>query len=174
MDCSLPGSFVHGISQAKILEWVAISFSRGSSWPRDQTCVFCIAGGFFITELPGKPFENYFVIKNWNFGKNYILHPHWFTHVTHILLLIISSVEQYITREWMIHTCNSNKQLRCIPCLSLCFTLNDVRQFSYDDYAFWVYSEKPCRRHILYHRWVPLAWAGWRLAQNNRLCFLNL
>ena len=37
MDCSLPGSSVHGILQARILEWVAISFSRGSSWPRDWT-----------------------------------------------------------------------------------------------------------------------------------------
>ena len=35
MDCSLPGSFVHGIFQARVLEWVAISFSRGSSQPRD-------------------------------------------------------------------------------------------------------------------------------------------
>ena len=35
MDCSLPGSYVHGIFQAKILEWVAISYSRRSSWPRD-------------------------------------------------------------------------------------------------------------------------------------------
>ena len=39
MYCSLPGSSVHGILQAKILEWVAISFSRGSSQPRDWTCV---------------------------------------------------------------------------------------------------------------------------------------
>ena len=39
MDCSLPGSSVHGIFQARILEWVAISSSRGSSWLRDQTCV---------------------------------------------------------------------------------------------------------------------------------------
>ena len=42
MDCSPPGSFVHGILQARILEWVAISFSRGYSWPRDQTWVSCI------------------------------------------------------------------------------------------------------------------------------------
>ena len=42
MDCSLPGSSVHGISQARILEWVAILFSRGSFWPRDQTRVSCI------------------------------------------------------------------------------------------------------------------------------------
>ena len=47
MDCSLPGSFVHGISQARTLEWVAISFSRGSSQPRDQIHV-SIAGGFFL------------------------------------------------------------------------------------------------------------------------------
>ena len=39
MDCSPPGSFAHGIFQTRILEWLAISSSRGSSQPRDQTCV---------------------------------------------------------------------------------------------------------------------------------------
>ena len=39
MDCSLPGFSVHGLFQARILEWVAFPFSRGSSWPRDQTHV---------------------------------------------------------------------------------------------------------------------------------------
>ena len=56
--CSPPGSLVHGMSQARILEWVAISFSGGSSWPRGWTrisCVSCLAGGFFTTELPRKP-----------------------------------------------------------------------------------------------------------------------
>ena len=47
MDCSLPGSSVHGILQARILEWVAIFFSRGSSRPRDQTQVSRIAGRGF-------------------------------------------------------------------------------------------------------------------------------
>ena len=56
MDCSPPGSSVHGISQARILEWFVIPFSRGSSPPRDQTCVSCIADGFFTTAPPGKPF----------------------------------------------------------------------------------------------------------------------
>ena len=50
MSCSLPGSSVHGILQARILEWVAISFSRGSSTPRDGTPVFCITGRLFTTE----------------------------------------------------------------------------------------------------------------------------
>ena len=55
MDCSLAGSSVHGILQARILEWVAIiSFSRGSSQPRDQTLVSCIAGRHFPSEPQGK------------------------------------------------------------------------------------------------------------------------
>ena len=51
MDCSLPGFSVHGIFQARILEWVAISFSRGSSWPRDWTQVSHIVSRCFT----GKP-----------------------------------------------------------------------------------------------------------------------
>ena len=57
IDCSPPGSSVHGILQARILEWVAISSSRGSSWPGDQTCVSCTpasAGSFFTTEPPAR------------------------------------------------------------------------------------------------------------------------
>ena len=47
MGCSLPGSSIHGSFQAIVLEWVAISSSRGYSWPRAQTQVSCIAGRFF-------------------------------------------------------------------------------------------------------------------------------
>ena len=51
MDCSLPGSSVHGILQARILEWIAMPSSRGSSWPRNGTCIMspAVAGGFFTT-----------------------------------------------------------------------------------------------------------------------------
>ena len=55
MDCSPLGFSAHGISQAKILEWVAVSFSRGSSQYRDRTHVSCIsyiAREFFTTEPP--------------------------------------------------------------------------------------------------------------------------
>ena len=48
MGRSLPGSSVHGILQTRMLEWIAIPFSRGSSQPRDQTWISCIAGGFFM------------------------------------------------------------------------------------------------------------------------------
>ena len=47
VDCSPPGSSIHGIIQARILEWVAIFFSRGFSWPRDRTKVSCITGRCF-------------------------------------------------------------------------------------------------------------------------------
>ena len=47
VDRSLPGSFVHGIFQARILEGIAMTSSRGPSLPRDWTCVSCIAGRFF-------------------------------------------------------------------------------------------------------------------------------
>ena len=49
VDGDPPGSSVHGILQARMLEWVAISFSRGSSQPRDRTQVSRIAGGFFTS-----------------------------------------------------------------------------------------------------------------------------
>ena len=52
MDNSLPGSSIHGILQVRILEWVAIPFSRGSSWPRDWTRVSYIAGRFFTIWAP--------------------------------------------------------------------------------------------------------------------------
>ena len=55
VDCSLPGFSIHGIFQARILEWVAISFSRGSSRPRNQTRVSCIAGRRFTLWASGKP-----------------------------------------------------------------------------------------------------------------------
>ena len=61
MDCSLPGSSIHGISQARILKWVAISFSRGFSQPWDQNHICSLADRFFTTEPPGKPLTGYFV-----------------------------------------------------------------------------------------------------------------
>ena len=53
MDCSPPGSSVLGILQTRILEWVAISYSRGSSQPRDWTYVSCIAGRFYHVSHQG-------------------------------------------------------------------------------------------------------------------------
>ena len=71
MGSSPPGSSVHGILQAKILEWVAVSFSRGSSWPRDQThisCVSWLAGRFFTTVPPGRSY----IGVHWLYNPRYI------------------------------------------------------------------------------------------------------
>ena len=68
LDCSPPGSSVHGISQARILEWVAVS-SSGSFWPRDRTCiscVSCIAGRFFTCWAIGEaPRGDQGLLYNW-------------------------------------------------------------------------------------------------------------
>ena len=78
MDCSLSGSFVHGIFHARILEWVAISFSRGSFWPRDQTHISCIGRQILyhwvtwrsalLWQYPLKSLCRY-MKPNWNFWK---------------------------------------------------------------------------------------------------------
>ena len=59
VDCSPQGSSAHRILQARILEWVTISFSRGSCQWKDKTHVSCIVGRSFTTEPPGKPLSNY-------------------------------------------------------------------------------------------------------------------
>ena len=62
MDCSLPGLSVHWILQASMLKCVAIPSSRGSSWPRNQTCISCgscIEGGFFYLWATGETLSPY-------------------------------------------------------------------------------------------------------------------
>ena len=86
LDCSPPGSSVHGIFPARILECIAISSSRGSSLPRDWThdsCVSCTVDGFFthlaIREAPQKNTMNNFMATNWTTSINKYLQNHkWF------------------------------------------------------------------------------------------------
>ena len=81
VDCSLPGSSVHGILQARILEWVAISFSKGCSWPRDLTQLSRIVGkrrrfNLWATREALKLFDIVLIfnicVKIFNFNKLYI------------------------------------------------------------------------------------------------------
>ena len=73
LDCSPPGSPVHGILEARILKWVAMPSSRGSSWPRNQTCVSCIAGGFFTTSIT---WEAHIIVIMGKFGHKHC-HTRW-------------------------------------------------------------------------------------------------
>ena len=77
INCGPPGSSVHGILQARILEWVAMPFSRGSSQPRDRTHFSCIAGGFFTIWATREALEaqNYKVLIYSNFRKCISLFP---------------------------------------------------------------------------------------------------
>ena len=61
LDCKPPGSSVHGILQASILEWVVISFFRRSSSPRDRTWFSCIAADSLLSEPPGKPLLDHII-----------------------------------------------------------------------------------------------------------------
>ena len=73
IDCSPAGSSVHGILQARMVEWVAISFSRGSSWPRDRTQVSCIAGRLFTDWVMGEGQSNHYVQLTQGEGKLHLL-----------------------------------------------------------------------------------------------------
>ena len=63
MDCSLPGSSLHGILQARVLEWVTSSFSRGSSWPRDRT---------WVSPIPGRHFNLWVTREAWSLLVTYL------------------------------------------------------------------------------------------------------
>ena len=78
MNCSPPGSSVHGILQARILEWIAISFSRGSSRPKDWTQVSCIAGRCFNLWATREVGWNYILI------MTYLRQTHIFRNYTFI------------------------------------------------------------------------------------------
>ena len=83
LGCSLPEFSVHGILQAKILEWVAISFSRGSSQPRDWTQVSCIAGRFFTIWVI-RSINTIWYKEERTDGEDIILNLHHFIFKPHI------------------------------------------------------------------------------------------
>ena len=83
MDCSPPGFSIHGIFQARILEWVAVSFSRRSSWPRDRTWVSHIAGRCF-------PIQN--VMRTSWFHYYPFLHFFFTVFIEFVTILLLSYV----------------------------------------------------------------------------------
>ena len=92
LDCSPPGSSVLGISQTRILEWLAISFSRGSSQLRDQIrvfCIFCIAGDTLPLSHQGSPIYIH-------------THTHTHTHTHNYTQISTWGVLSFILTSWSI------------------------------------------------------------------------
>ena len=96
MGCSPPGSSVHRIFQARVLEWVAISFSRGSSRPRDRTWVSCLQADALPSEPPGKP-----KLCSFHYIKFYMAQWLWGTHKRTIIEL--TAVSLYSTFTLLYH-----------------------------------------------------------------------
>ena len=121
MDCRPPGSYVHGILQAGTLEWVAIPFSRGSSWPRDQTQVSCIAGRFFNH-------QTYVVSYNSTFLDSLYIHiyiyiyTHTHTH-THTHRERERSIIDFKTKVYVIWQKQSQREV--IPTVMLWVKMED-------------------------------------------------
>ena len=93
MDCNLPGSSVHGILQARILEWVAMPSSRGSFGPRDWTLVsniYCTARGFFTTSTTFTQDE-----------RNFKVHTKFYTQVFILFLFLIApNYKPFYVLQW--------------------------------------------------------------------------
>ena len=118
INCSPPGSSVHGVSQARTLEWVAISFSRGSSRPRDWTWVSCINRWifFFTVESPGEPH-----LAGWRYLK-------WWSESSE---RTTEQVLTYLTQKW--------------KCVSLDLRLLGARSFMHlaelQKLSYWLFSD---------------------------------
>ena len=98
MNCSLPGSSVHGMSQARILEWVAISFSRRSSQTRDRTYDSRIAGGFFTTELQE---EHKTIDISLHFCFSYLMLTHTLIYATIAQRETASTITHYVKHMYL-------------------------------------------------------------------------
>ena len=107
MDCSLQGSSGHGTLQARILEWIAMASSKGSSQSRNRTCVSCgscTAGGLFISEPLGKP-HIYVCVYVYIYIHVYMYtHTYIYTHIyTYTGILLNHRLKEILpfTTTWM-------------------------------------------------------------------------
>ena len=98
MDCCLPGFSVHGISQATILEWTAISFSKGSSQPRHQTCVSCISAISRQVFTTSAYIYIHIYIYLYIYYYHYIYtYTHTYTHTHQVIILYTYNYVNYIS-----------------------------------------------------------------------------
>ena len=165
---SPPGSSVHGILQARILEWVAISFSRGSSQPRDQTCVSCIAGRFFTAELPGKPLEMFSLVQ---FSRSVVSNSLWPHELQHARPPCPSPTPRVYpnscsSSQWCHPTISSS----VVPFSSCPQPLPASGSFPMSQFFAWGgqsigVSASASVLPMNTQEWSPLGWTGWDINQ---------
>ena len=172
MDYSPPGSSVHGIFQARILEWPAMPSSRGSSLPRDRTRVSCIsytADGFFTAEPPEKPH---------NFCQVQSLSCVWLfaTPWTAARQASLSITNSWSTPKPMSieSVMPSNHLILCHPLLVTTSIFPSIRVFSNESalpirwpkYWNFNFNISPSNEHP---GLIPLGWTGWISLQSKGL-----
>ena len=130
MDCSLPGSSIHGILQARILEWVAVSSSRRSSQPRDQTCslmVPALASRSFTTKATWEaPYICVFVVVQLLSCGWLFVTPWTAAHRTSLSFIISRSLLKLISIQSVVP---SNHLILCRPLLLLPSVFPSIRVF---------------------------------------------
>ena len=148
MDCSLSGSSIHGILQARILEWVAICFSRGSSWTRDRTQVSCIAGRCFtlwatLHSVKGINKSIYLLLEPESFSSAFPQFNHIFMSVLVSPLAhevaIFSNFDLgelqdgeaviLLVNSPLAHLCYQEEGIHCLPVISSHFPSNILSDF---------------------------------------------
>ena len=154
MDCSPPGSSVHGILQVRVLEWVAIFYSRGSSWPRDWTLVSCITwiGGLILYRLVQLLSWVQHFATPWTAARQASLS---FTNSRSLLKLM--SIESVMP---------SNHLILCRPILLPPSILPSIRVFSKESVLcirwpkYWSFSFSICPSSNI-QDWFPLGLIDW-------------
>ena len=109
MDCSPPGSSVLGISQVRILEWVAISSSRGSSWPRDQTILSCI-GRWILYHWANREAQ-FSRLSNYKVWRNHYYYCILLSMVVQLLLVILGLSQEEIDKHMSFYSTILNQSL---------------------------------------------------------------
>ena len=120
MGCSPPGSSVHGIFQARILEWVAMPSSKGSSWPRDRThvsCVSSVAGGFFTVDPPGQP-QLPPILMRWPHFNSW--KPCFYSVLVELRFAPLSSLCDAQEGCWSLRQCSTSGRGVLYPLTTLC------------------------------------------------------
>ena len=169
MDCGHPFS-VHGVLQARTLEWVAVPASRGSSWPRDRTCILCVsctAGGLFTTEPPGKPMLRVL----WLLSSHSLMSDFWWPWTAACQASLSFTISQSLLKLISIESVMPSIYLvLCRPLLLLpsifprirVFWNESVLRIRWPKYWSFSFNVSPSNEYSMTSDdWFPLGWTGW-------------